>query len=433
MNTVSPLTPSPSPADAAPDSRIQAPPTADRGPTGGGPHVAVIGAGIVGVCAALELLKRGARVSLIDRNEPGSQCSLGNSGALSPGSVAPLAMPGILATVPKMLLDREGPLVLAPLHLPRALPWLMGFLASASPDHVIRNAQALADLHRGAITRHEALTREVGVPELFLQRGHLHLYPDAAALAKDAAAWQLREAHGYRARRLGREEILALEPRIPGRYQTAMFLEDHATIRNPGRYVRAIADAVLARGGDLQRRDIQRLLPIAEGAGWRLISDEPGETRFDHVVVAAGAWSKTLLGPLGVRVALESQRGYHVQFSEDAGMVSRTVVLTDRKVFVTPMEGGLRVGGTVEIAGLDAPPNPRRAAILEAIARESFPDLDPRPPGTWMGHRPCMPDSVPVVGPAPGHRGLWLALGHGHLGLTGSINSALRLADGITA
>lgn len=149
----------------------------------------------------------------------------------------------------------------------------------------------------------------------------------------------------------------------------------------------------------------------------------------DHIVVAAGAWSRQLLDPLKVRIPLESQRGYHVQFKSAERLVSRTVVLADRKIFVTPMEGGLRVGGTVEIAGLKRPPDMRRAAILERIARETFTDLADAPATTWMGHRPCMPDSVPVIGEVPGKPGLWLAVGHGHLGLTDSVNTASRLAE----
>jgi D-amino-acid dehydrogenase len=146
-------------------------------------------------------------------------------------------------------------------------------------------------------------------------------------------------------------------------------------------------------------------------------------------VVAAGAWSRRLLDPLGIRLPLESQRGYHVQFPGASQTVSRTVILADRKVFVTPMEEGLRVGGTVEIGGLERAPDPRRAAILERIVRETFNGLEGVPSTTWMGHRPCMPDSVPVIGPAAGRPGLWLAVGHGHLGMTDSINTAKRIAD----
>ena len=180
-------------------------------------RVAVVGAGIVGTCIAYELRKRGLDVTLIDRDEPGRGCSFGNSGAISPGSVAPLAMPGIMAAVPAMLRDPEGPLHLPLGYLLRATPWLLRFVAAARPSRVAAIADQLAALHRGAVARHLALAQEVGVPELILQRGHLHLYPDARAFAKDAAAWQLREAHGYRVERLDRTGILALEPDIPAR------------------------------------------------------------------------------------------------------------------------------------------------------------------------------------------------------------------------
>ena len=421
-------------APSAPTTPTRAPAAVAAGPAAvpaATPRIAVVGAGIVGAVMALELRKRGAAVTLIDRDEPGHACSYGNSGAISPNSVAPLAMPGVLAGAPRMLLDDESPLHLPWRYLPHALPWLARFAASAT--RVPQSAAALAALHLGAVEAHAALTREVGVPELLLRRGHLHLYPDADALAKDAAGWRLREAHGYHAERLDRRGIEALEPRVGRRYQLGLFAADQATIVNPLRYVQAIVRAFVARGGVLRRCEVRALAARADGS-WQLATAEGTELpalRFDRVVVAAGAWSRRLLDPLGVPVALESQRGYHVQFRGASDVVSRTVVLADRKVFVTPMEGGLRVGGTVEIAGLTRPPDWRRAALLERIARETFDGLDGVPAEPWMGHRPCMPDSVPVIGPAPQRPGLWLALGHGHLGLTDSVNTARRVADGL--
>jgi len=391
-------------------------------------RVAVIGAGIVGSCIALTLRKRGAAVTLIDREGPASGCSFGNSGAISVSSIAPLAMPGVLASVPKMLVDPDSPLHLRLGYLPAAASWLTRFVLSASPDRVERAASTLAALHAGSIDKHEALTREVGVPELFLRRGHLHLYRDAQALADDNAAWQLRERFGFRFERLDRAGIDALEPGVAPHYQSAIYLADHATILNPARYTQAVSAAFINRGGDFLRDDVQTLQ--RDGERWT-VTGTKGTHTFDHVVVAAGAWSRKLLDPLGVRLHLESQRGYHVQFTGARDIVSRTVVLTDQKIFVTPMEGGLRVGGTVEFAGLKRPPDPRRSAILERIARETFHGLDGRPVTTWMGHRPCMPDSVPVIGAAPGQRHLWLAVGHGHLGLTDSINTAERIAGAL--
>jgi D-amino-acid dehydrogenase len=169
---------------------------------------------------------------------------------------------------------------------------------------------------------------------------------------------------------------------------------------------------------------------VRAGGGWRIDSnEEPQSVR--HVIVAAGAWSRRLLDPLGIKLALETQRGYHVQFRGPASPVSRTVVLTDRKVFITPMEEGLRVGGTVEIGGLARPPNPKRADLLVRIARENFECLRDLSFSTWMGHRPCMPDSVPVIGPADGQPGLWLAIGHGHLGLTDSVHWSDMICRGL--
>lgn len=177
------------------------------------------------------------------------------------------------------------------------------------------------------------------------------------------------------------------------------------------------------------RQDASLITPLA-GGRWQVQFDTRPQ-QFDQVVVAAGAWSRRLLDPLGVRLHLESQRGYHVQFQGGPTVVSRTVVLADRKVFVTPMEGGIRAGGTVEIGGLSRPPNPKRAELLAQIARETFAGLDKVESTQWMGHRPCMPDTVPVVGAASGNPGLWVATGHGHLGMTDSISTAERIADGV--
>lgn len=394
------------------------------------PRVAVVGAGIIGTCIALELRKRGMAVSLIDKDAPGSGCSYGNSGAISMSSIIPLATSGVIASLPRMLVDKESPLRLPIGYLPRAAPWLARFVQSASPERVGQSIARLASLHDNAVAMHAALTREVGVPELFMQQGHLHLYPDDQSASSDAQAWRIREQHGFRFDVLDRQGITALEPHIGPRYQVGVYLPDHATIRNPARYVSAIAQAFIRRGGQLLRDEVLALSRTT--SGWT-VKGVNALTMADHVVVATGAWSRRLLDPLNVRIPLESQRGYHVQFKGAERLVSRTVVLADRKIFVTPMEGGLRVGGTVEIAGLDRPPDMRRAAILERIARETFTDLADVPATTWMGHRPCMPDSVPLIGSAFGKPGLWLAVGHGHLGLTDSVNTASWLANQMAA
>ncbi len=392
-------------------------------------NVVVIGAGIVGAAIALELRKRGHGVVLVDRDEPGRGTSFGNSGAISPGSVAPLALPGVLASVPRMLLDGRSPLRVPLRYLPRALPWLARFVASAAPGTVAASAARLAALHADAVARHVALAREAGVPELVVTRGHLHLYRDAAALAKDATAWNLRRQYGVVAQQLDRDGIAALEPGVDVRYQVGMFLPDHATVRNPFRYVQAIVRRFVDTGGRLRRAEAASLSPSPEG--WRVVTSD-GPLACNAVVVAAGAWSRRLLDAQGLVLPLETQRGYHVEFDGEAP-ISRTVVLTDRKAFVTPMETGLRIGGTVEIGGLVAPPDWRRADALADAARDAFPGWRAAPVRRWMGHRPCLPDSVPFIGAVPGTRGLFAAVGHGHLGLTDAPATAQRIAEAVDA
>lgn len=388
-------------------------------------HVAVVGAGIVGVCIAYQLRKRGVDVLLIDRDEPGRGCSYGNSGAISSASVVPLATPGIIRSVPGMLGKPDSPLFLPWRYLPQALPWLLQFVQASRKDRVLASAKHLAELHHEAVARHIALASEVGRPDLIIQRGHLHLYPDKAALQRDAFGWQLRRDHGVQYQILDRDGILQLEPNVSPRYQTGVFMADQATVANPFQYVQAIARKYQDNGGRLRSGVVQAITP-AEGGQWHL--DVGGDVvSVSQVVVAAGVWSRKLLEPLGVKLALESQRGYHVQFQGGPAPVSRTVVLTDQRVFLTPMTDGLRVGGTVEIAGVNATPDPRRAEALARIALESFSELADQPYTTWSGHRPCMPDSVPVIGPADNHRGLFIATGHGHLGLTDSIGTAQRI------
>jgi D-amino-acid dehydrogenase len=391
--------------------------------------IAVVGAGIVGATIALELRRRGHDVALVDRDEPGRGCSFGNSGAISPGSVAPLALPGVLASVPGMLLDRDSPLRVPLRYMPRAMPWLLRFVASATPRMVAQAAARLHALHADAVARHVALARDVGAPELVMVRGHLHLYPDEAALAKDAGGWALRREYGVAVERLDRAGIAALEPAVHERYAIGLYLADHATVLHPFRYVQAIVRAFLSRGGQVRRADVAALEKT--GAGWTLATSA-GPLRCDAVVVAAGAWSRALLDAQGLVLPLETQRGYHVEFAGEAP-VSRTVVIADRKAFVTPMETGVRVGGTVEIGGLSAPPDWRRANALARAAREAIPSLTGAPVRQWMGHRPCLPGSVPFIGAVPDRPGLYAAVGHGHLGLTDAPMTAQRIAEAVEA
>jgi D-amino-acid dehydrogenase len=391
------------------------------------PRVIVVGAGIVGLCVAWFLQRDGAAVTVLDRDGPGEGTSSGNAGAISAGSVAPLAMPGVLAQVPRMLLDRRAALHIPAPYWPAALPWLWRFVLSARPARVREIADGMAQLLAGAEERHRDILRAEGALELFRDEGQLYLYLDEAHLAKDEAAWALRRAHGLEMRVLDRAGVLALEPEVSAAYRVGVFLPRQGHCVNPLRHARVVARGVARMGGAIRRARVEALTT----EGLRVTGVRAGGERLkaEHVVLAAGAWSAALLAPLGIRVPLESQRGYHVMLPDPGVMPRRPVVPADRKAFLTPMEEGLRVGGTVEFGGTERAPNPTRAALLLEDLLKVYPQArtaDARP--FWMGHRPCLPDTLPVIGPVRAHPGLWCAFGHGHLGLTASAPTGALLA-----
>ena len=388
--------------------------------------VIVIGAGIVGACTAWNLARRGLKVALIDRDEPGRGCSFGNAGAISFGSVVPLAMPGVLKGAIGMLLDPEAPLRIPLTYLPRAAPWLAQFVAAAKPETVARLGDALSTILTHSFESHEHIAREIGAPELIVRSGQLHVYPDDTSLAKDATGWRMRAEHGLRIEKLGRSDIVALEPDIGGEYQAGYLTPDQGMSVNPYRYVLAVVDDFVRHGGRLISDRISDIL--VEGNRVVGVMGSQHKHLAPNVVVCAGAWSTQLLSRLGYKIPLESQRGYHVVIAQSGVSLSRQVIAADRKVFFTPMEGGLRVAGTVEFGGLTKPPTRRRAEALVKHTAAVFPaSTIPSDWDFWMGHRPCLPDSLPVVGKSR-HNGLWFNFGHGHLGLTMSATTGEMVA-----
>jgi glycine/D-amino acid oxidase-like deaminating enzyme len=391
------------------------------------PRIVVVGGGIVGLCVAWHLAWRGLKPVVIEARRPHAAYA-GNAGAISHGSVAPLAMPGVLRQVPKMLTDRAGALHIPARYWLRAMPWLLRFVASARPAQVEAAASALASLLYGAPERHREILEEEGALDLLRAQGQMYLYRDDAQLAKDAAGLDLRRRHGLRMEVLDRAGLVALEPEISPNYTRAVFLPDHGSCVNPARLAEVIAAGIRRMGGAIREAEVRTI--TTEGRRVTGVTTDDGATiPADRVVLAAGAWSARLLAPLGIKVPLETQRGYHMMLPDSGVQVGRVLSPADRKVFITPMEDGLRVAGSVEFAGLDAPPNEARAQLLLGDLRAVFPQARTEGATSWMGHRPCLPDSLPVMGPVKAWDGLWCAFGHGHLGLTGSAPTGALVAS----
>lgn len=390
-----------------------------------GERIAIVGAGIVGLCTAYALRQAGYAVTLFDPNPPGSQCSSGNAGALSSRSVVPLATPGILKTAFSMLLDARSPLHVPAYYWLRAAPWLSRFAAQAKPERVRAVAQALSDLLRGSVQAHTQIAAELGASDLIRRTGQLHLYPDEAHYTKDQDSWALKQEHGLHLEKISRPTIEAMESNVGPDYRIGVFLPTEGWVANPLRYAQTLAARLTEMQATFVQAAIQSLQ--ADASGWTL-SDGTRRWQADRVVICAGAWSKPLLAERGWKVPLESQRGYHLDLAAPNLALTHQIVLADRKVFITPMETGLRLAGTVEFGSLTHKPSKKRALLLGEHARAGLPALDTANADTWMGHRPCLPDSMPVLGPVPDSPGLWCAFGHGHLGLTGSANTGRLIA-----
>ena len=389
--------------------------------------VIVVGAGIIGTCSASYLLRDGHDVVLVDAEGPGEGCSKGNAGALSPGSCIPLSGPGMLTKIPKWLSNPLGPLRIRPSYLPSALPWLIRFVLAGRANGIADLADALRALHADTFENYAPLLGNAGCPDLIQRTGTLTVYKTDRSLAESQREWNLREERQVRQRVMGAGDLRDLVPELSSDYKHGVLLPDHGFVANPYRLVRTLAEQFVRDGGCLERRRVIGII-VREGriAGVRTTD---GELVADRVVVAAGAWSAALIAGLDIRVPLESQRGYHATIQGSGIAPALPVVSAEAKVYATPMEDGLRIAGTVEFAGLDAPPDFRRAEALIEVAKDMFPALAVGTTSQWMGHRPCLPDSLPVIGAAPGHPNLLLAFGHGHHGMTGASTTGAIIAS----
>jgi D-amino-acid dehydrogenase len=385
-------------------------------PMNAGPRsVIVVGAGIVGICCARFLQRDGHQVTVIDPREPGDGASFGNAGIIANCDVAPIAMPGILRKVPRMLFDPHGPLRLRWRYLPWIMPWLWQLVRATGPARVEEIAAALAPLLARAEAAHRDLLREAGAGELLRHRGWLKVFETEEGLAETAAERDLMQKHGVRFDILGEGEIRQLEPGLAPIFRRALFFPDCGSVANPKRLVLSLAQAFAADGGSILHDSVTGF-DLAEGR--RAALTETGRHPAEAIVLAAGAWSRPLAAALGARVPLDTERGYHLMFDAGEAQLSRPTLWGEHYINLVPMEHGLRMTSGVEFGGLALPPDYRWVERLGGLARRMLPGLAAEPRSRWLGFRPSLPDSLPVLGRSPRHRDVYFAFGHQHLGVT---------------
>ena len=381
-----------------------------------GLHVAVVGAGVIGLACAAALQRRGHPVTVIDPRAPGEYCSFGNAGCLSRASCVPLGLPGAWRKVPGWLLDPAGPLVIAPRHALRVAPWLWRLHLSTSLARVNRIADALHPLLTTTIEKWRPLAAWAGVPELIRQDGYAFAYESEAGFLGDTLGRQLRKARGVQIEVLTGPEIREFDPALSPAITHLVVMPEQGHVPSPIRLSRALAERLLQGGA----RFVKGRAIGFDTSGGRIarVMTERGPVEADAVVIAAGAHSNELSAKLGSHVPLETERGYHLMVKSPAVAPRIPVCSGEGKFFLTPMEGGLRIAGTVELAGLQAPPNYARANAMLPGAKRLLPGLEPGEVETWMGHRPSLPDSLPVIDRSPRFPNAFFAFGHGHVGLT---------------
>ncbi len=390
-------------------------------------RVVVIGAGIVGVSTALWLQRDGHEVVLIDRKGPAEGTSYGNGGVLASCSVVPVTVPGLLRKAPEMLFDPMGPLFLKWGYLPKLLPWLVRYLSHGNAEAVRHRAAALAPIIGDSLADHMALAGGTPAERYVVPADYLFLYRDRAHYEGDAFGFGIREALGFRWDVLEGGAFREYDPAWGPALTCAARFGGHGRISDPGAYVKALAAHAVDKGARLVIAEVtdfvrenRRVTGVRAG----------GDTiACDAAVLATGVWSGKLAKSLGVNVPLETERGYHLELWEPSVMPRSPVMVASGKFVATPMEGRLRLAGIVEFGGLDAPPSRGPFRLLEQGIRAAIPGIAWKETREWMGHRPSVADSIPLIGAAPGVAGAYLGFGHDHVGLTGGPKTGRILAQ----
>ena len=376
--------------------------------------VAIIGAGIIGLTTALRLAADGREVVIIDPNEAGSGASYGNAGTLASYACVPVGNPDVLRNLPRLLFHPDSPFDVRTTALPTLLPWLARFVRESLPKAARRNGYALATLLREAMPAWHELSEEAGLSDLLRPEGCLYVYRQGLPTSHRDWGTSLREELGVRQEWLTSTEVANLEPGLPS-VACGLFFPDAVHTVDPALLSARLAAKAKSYGASFQRTAVEGLEPRS-GGDLRLTCRDC-KVDAHSVVLAAGAWSRALARQAGETIPLDTERGYHIEFATEVPPIQRPVCPVELGFYMTPMQGRLRVAGTVELGGLSAPANPKRIALLERGVRKLLPDLGPAQTH-WLGFRPSLPDSRPVIGRSRRYSNLILAFGHGHLGMT---------------
>ncbi len=393
-----------------------------------GKHIAVVGAGIVGLAVALRLRRDGYRVTIYDPMEPGSQTSAGNSAIIMTAQTVPFAEPAILRKLPLLLRRKDGPLVIRKTHLPKLLPWISLFCKNNTRKRRAETAETLAPLAMNALQTWMNLAGPHDASRHFRQNGLLYVFKTRKAFRAAQQDAELRGGHGVSYEIIHPEEMRQLEPALYEDLAGGILYPDVGQCIEPRKLSDAISGLFRTSGGEVRRSQVRRLKPVDRNSVNVLTEED--ETGYDEVIVAAGISSSALLSPLGIKPKIASERGYHLMLHDPELSINRPIVAGEGRFVITPLEKGIRLAGTSEFAHPEAQPDWDRADRLFDQSQELLPDLDGDDNASrWCGSRDSTPDGLPYVGRLKKHRNIICAFGHGHMGLTLAATTAQLVSD----
>ncbi len=387
----------------------------------------VIGAGIIGLSAAFRLAEAGQKVLILDRKGMAEEASRGNAGAFAFADVEPLASPGIFWKAPGWLFDPLGPLSIRLSYAPQLAPWLLRFWRASLPDRQEPGTRAQAALMELSKRETESLFAAAGLSRHLRHDGAIYLFDGATAARAAQPVWDLRARHGVAFEPVSGQRLAELQPGLNPRFSHGVFVPEWMTLSDPYQVTTALGAAAVALGAVFEPGEVARVVP-SEGKT-HVMRTDGRRIAARQVIVACGAWSHHLAAGLGDRIPLETERGYNTTLPPGAFDLRRQLVIPGDGYVITPLATGIRIGGAVELAGLRRAPDYRRAAIMLKKAEGVLSGLKTAGGSEWMGFRPSLPDSLPVIGRSPCAPGVLYAFGHGHLGLTQAAATARLIAD----
>ena len=377
-------------------------------------NIAVIGAGIVGICSAYFLKKSGFNVTLIDKEKPGTMTSFGHACSFADYANVPVNYPGLIWDIPSMLLRKDGPLAIDLFYILKNLPWAISFLKNCNKEKVNEIASSLTNLLKHSQISYDEIFQDVDVSEYISNEENLYLFDSKKSFEDNEYANVIRKNNNVKVRNLNKNEVKELEPNIADVYYAGQIFTGSRHTTNPLAISNKIFDKFLELGGIYINQNVKNIIQKENKIELRL---EDKNFYFDKIIVSTGAWSNQIANKFGDKFPLDTERGYHILFDTNEKLINRPVAWSESGFYLIQIHDGIRAAGTVEIAGLKKPPNKKRLAMIERQSRKVLPQLR-EVKSTWMGRRPTLPDSLPVIGKSQNNNNVIYAFGHQHVGWT---------------